>query len=80
MAKRRKEKKQYHYECTLTGEKFTLTEKADNPDELYSVEAYYEMNPEMDDRPKDVKKKIELDKEAQEAANNAEELLGLSEE
>ena len=58
MAKRRKEKKLYKYECTLTGDKYTLTEKAENPDDLMSVKAYYEMHPEKDDRPKDIKKKL----------------------
>lgn len=58
MAKRRREKKIYKYECTLTGEQFTLTEKAEHPDELVSVKAYYEMHPELDDRPKDIKKKL----------------------
>lgn len=58
MAKRKKEKKTYKYECSLTGEKYVLTEKAQNPDDLMSVTAWYEMNPEMDDRPQDIKKKL----------------------
>ena len=60
MAKRRREKKFYKYECSLTGEEFVLTEKAENPDELMSVKAWYEMNPEQDDRPDDVKKLLGL--------------------
>lgn len=55
MAKRRKENKIYVYECTLTGEEFKVTEKAENPDELVSVKGYYELNPEKDDRPKHIK-------------------------
>lgn len=58
MAKRRKEKKIYKYECTLTGQEFKVTEKAENPDELVSVKGYYELNPEKDDRPKDIKIKL----------------------
>lgn len=58
MAKRRKEKRTYKYSCNLTGEEFVLTKKVDNPDDLMSVKAYYEMNPEDDDRPEDVKKMI----------------------
>lgn len=58
VAKRRKDKKIYKYECTLTGEAYKLTEKAPNPDELVSVKAYYEMHPEKDDRPLDIKKKL----------------------
>ena len=44
-------KKTYDYECSLTGESYTLTQKATNPDELVSVQAWYELNPEKDDRP-----------------------------
>lgn len=60
MAKRRKEKKTYKYECTLTGEKYVLTEKAESPDELMSVSAWYDMNPERDDRPAKIKKQLGL--------------------
>jgi len=59
MAKRKKkEKKFYTYECTLTGEKFKRTTKIENSEELVSVSAYYEMNPESDDRPLVVKKQL----------------------
>lgn len=58
--KRRREKITYTYECSLTGEQFVMTEKAPNPKELLSVKAYYEMNPEMDDRPAVIKKKLGL--------------------
>ena len=44
-------KKTYDYECSLTGESYTLTQKADKPEDLVSVEAWYELNPEKDDRP-----------------------------
>lgn len=58
--KRRREKLTFNYECTLTGEQFVLTAKAPNPKELLSVKAYYEMNPDMDDRPAVIKKKLGL--------------------
>ena len=58
MAKRKKEKKIYKYECSLTGDTYKLTEKAENPDDLVSVKAYYEMHPEKDDRPKNIKKQL----------------------
>jgi hypothetical protein len=58
--KRRREKITYNYECSLTGEQFTTTEKASNPKELLSVKGYYEMNPEKDDRPAIIKKKLGL--------------------
>jgi hypothetical protein len=61
VAKRRKEKKIYNYECTLTGDEYKVTEKAENPDELVSVKGYYELNPEKDDRPKHIKLKLGIE-------------------
>jgi len=58
VAKRRREKITYKYECNLTGETYRLTKKAENPDDLMSVTAWYEMNPELDDRPEDIKKRL----------------------
>ena len=58
--KRRREKMTYNYECSLTQEQYVLTEKAQNPKELLSVKAWYDMNPEMDDRPAVTKKKLGL--------------------
>tara|TARA_Y100001936_G_C16086625_1_gene682236 strand:- start:762 stop:953 length:192 start_codon:yes stop_codon:yes gene_type:complete len=63
VAKRRKEKKFYKYECAMTGEQYTVTAKAPNPDDLISVKAYYEMNPEKDDRPADIKKMLGVEEE-----------------
>jgi len=48
----------FHYDCNITGETFKVTKKAKNPDELMSVKAYYEMNPEEDDRPEHIKIQI----------------------
>jgi hypothetical protein len=56
--KRRREKMTYNYECSLTGEQYVLHEKAANPKELLSVKGYYDMHPEMDDRPAIIKKKL----------------------
>lgn len=56
--KRRREKITYNYTCSLSGEEYVTTEKAANPKELLSIKAYYEMNPDMDDRPAIVKKKL----------------------
>jgi hypothetical protein len=56
--KRRREKITYNYECSLTGEAYVLTEKAPHPKDLTSVKAYYEMHPDMDDRPAVIKKKL----------------------
>lgn len=59
-SKRKREKVTYNYQCSLSGEEFVLTEKANHPKELLSVKAFYEMNPDMDDRPAIVKKKLGL--------------------
>ncbi|MCB9062879.1 MAG: hypothetical protein H6622_15260 [Halobacteriovoraceae bacterium] len=56
MAKRREKKQFYFYECSITGEKFKTTREAPHAEELLSVKAFYEMNPEEDDRPEAVKK------------------------
>lgn len=61
VAKRRKEKKIYKYECTLTGESYKVTDKAQNPDDLVSVKAFYELNPDKDDRPQDIKKQLGIE-------------------
>lgn len=59
-SKRRREKVTYNYTCSLTGEEYVTTEKAQHPKELLSVKAWYEMNPDQDDRPAVVKKKLGL--------------------
>lgn len=58
----RKMKKQiFKYECTMTGEVYKTTRKANNPDDLISVKAYYELHPENDDRPEEVVKELEME-------------------
>ncbi|MDH4467082.1 MAG: hypothetical protein QE271_03420 [Bacteriovoracaceae bacterium] len=56
--RRRREKTYYRYECTLTGKTYRLTRESKNPSDLVSVEGYYQMHPELDDRPAVVKKKL----------------------
>jgi hypothetical protein len=58
MKRHRREKITYNYECTLSGEEFVTTAKAPHPKELVSVKGYYELHPEMDDRPAIIKKKL----------------------
>ena len=58
MAKK-KFRETYNYECSITEEQFTTRRKADNPEELISIKAYYELNPDMDDRPQSVKQRLE---------------------
>lgn len=67
---KKKIKKIYKYECTMTGEVFKTTEEAKHPDELTTVSAYYQLHPENDDRPLEVKLKIKA-KEEEEAALKA---------
>lgn len=55
---RKKKVQVFKYRCTITDEEFKTTAKADNPDDLVSVAAYYEMNPEKDDRPDHIKKEL----------------------
>ena len=58
MAKRKKQKQIFRYDCTMTGETYKTTREAANPEDLVSVQAYYELNPEEDDRPADIKKEL----------------------
>ncbi|MBP5296595.1 MAG: hypothetical protein J6Y94_04605 [Bacteriovoracaceae bacterium] len=47
----KKHREFYKYHCTITNEAYTLTRKAAHPEELVSVAAWYELNPQHDDRP-----------------------------
>lgn len=58
--KRHKEKTIYKYDCSITGKSYKRTEKAERVDELMSIEAYYQLNVEKDDRPAVIKKKLGL--------------------
>ena len=69
MSRKKRNKKLYFYNCTLTEERFKTTQEAPSPDELLSVNAFYEMNPEMDDRPENIK--LEMENRAKE--NDSEE-------
>jgi hypothetical protein len=60
---KKKIKKIYKYECTITGETFKTTEEAENPGELTTVSAYYQMHPEKDDRPIEIKLKMKTTEE-----------------
>ena len=71
MSRKKRNKKLYFYNCTLTEERFKTTQEAPNPDELLSVNSFYEMNPEMDDRPENIK--LEVESRAKEAESKEEE-------
>ena len=48
----------YRYKCTITEQEFKTTREAPRPDELVSVRAWYDLHPEEDDRPEDIKKQF----------------------
>jgi len=72
LSRKKKNKKLFFYNCTLTEERFKTTKEAPNPDELLSIKAFYEMNPDMDDRPENVRLEIEKLEESKAALNGAE--------
>jgi hypothetical protein len=47
----------------MTDEEYKTTRKISNPDDLISVQSFYELNPEMDDRPEHIKKELGVDEE-----------------
>ncbi len=57
---RKKNVRFYKYKCSISGEQFKMTSKANNPDELISVKAWYELNGDEDDRPEVVKRELEV--------------------
>lgn len=71
LSRKKRNKKLYFYNCTLTEERFKTTQEAPNPDELLSVNSFYEMNPEMDDRPENIR--LEVENKAKEAESKEEE-------
>ena len=54
MAKK-KAKRFFKYNCSITEKTYKVTREAPNPEELVSVAAYYELHPDMDDRPEHIK-------------------------
>lgn len=71
---KKKIKKIYKYECNVTGEQFKTTAEAPSPGDLTTVSAYYQMNPELDDRPLEIKVKIKNEEDS--AAELKASLLG----
>ncbi len=55
---RRKSKPIFRYKCTITDEEFKTTRKVENTEDLISVTAYYQLHPENDDRPDNIKKQL----------------------
>ncbi len=42
----------------MTGDIYKTTREAPSPGDLVSVNSYYELNPEEDDRPENIKKQL----------------------
>ena len=75
MARRKKVQKTYRYKCTITDEEFKTTKQASNPEELISVAAFYDLNPDRDDRPKNIiNEEMERIAEAKKAQDLLDEL------
>jgi hypothetical protein len=80
-SKRKKFKKVFDYSCTITGDTFKTHKEAPHPEELMTVSAYYDLNPDEDDRPEIEKIKIkqrdqnrqELKEQLLEQMNNPQE-------
>lgn len=75
---RKKRKPIFRYNCSMTDEEFKTTKEATNPSDLISVAAYYELNPENDDRPEAVVKELGIMQ--QEKDEEKEKLEALSSE
>ena len=65
MVRKRIKREIFRYQCSVTGEEFKTTRKVENPDELVSLAAYYELHPEMDDRPENIKREVHLSENSQ---------------
>ena len=77
---RKKTKMTYTYKCSISGKKFLRTRKIANTEELVSVNSYYELNPDKDDRPEKVKKEILLRQEEEQSMDSLLDDPGTSEE
>lgn len=77
---RKKTKITYTYKCSISGKKFLRTRKITNTDELVSVNSFYELNPDKDDRPEKVKKEILLRQEEDQSMDNLLDNAGAEEE
>ncbi|MDA8792453.1 hypothetical protein N9N67_04360 [Bacteriovoracaceae bacterium] len=74
MARRRKRDEIiYKYNCSITEEEFKIKVKASNPEELISVNGYYELSPEKDDRPAHIKKRLGIGVETEQEETKEEE-------
>ena len=60
---RKKSKRIFTLKCSLTEESFKTTRDAPQPEELISIKAYYELNPDKDDRPEHIKAKLKAEEE-----------------
>jgi len=70
---RKKKKMIYKLKCTISGQVFKTTRQAPSPDDLVSVRAYYELNPDEDDRPNVIKVALENEAPAADLYQSDEE-------
>jgi len=75
MAKKRY-RETYTYKCTLTNETFELTNRTKDTENLISVKAWYDLNPDKDDRPEVVKRAVTKAAEAEAEAEAETEAEG----
>ncbi len=66
MTLKRRFKKTYSYQCTLTNKTFKMSAEAVNPNDLVSVDGYYQLHPEEDDRPAHIRKEVQVLNEQEE--------------
>jgi hypothetical protein len=77
----RKKNIRFHkYKCSITGEQFKVTSQAQNPDELVSIKAWYELNGDKDDRPEVVKRELEVNGELEVNFDDQEDEEGQEQE
>ncbi|MEI8346880.1 MAG: hypothetical protein WCG27_05405 [Pseudomonadota bacterium] len=56
----RRNREVFQYKCTITEQVYSVTRPAPHPTELISVKAWYQLNPDQDDRPDSIKKQLEI--------------------
>ena len=72
---KRKSKRIFRYKCSLTEREYKVTAEAKNPEELMSVEAYYELHPDEDDRPEPIMAQLKIEKENEEQEQQSDPLF-----
>lgn len=61
---RKRAKRIYRYKCSITEREYKVTREVKNPENLLCLDAYYQMNPEEDDRPDSALATLGIDRDA----------------